>query len=73
MITICCVCNKIKHQEQWAAGQVVAEQEQLSRGYCPSCYAELLIDISTFTSKGETVPPLPVHVMTASDCVGVCA
>ncbi len=73
MTRICCVCNKIKYQEQWVAAEVFAEQEQLSHGYCPVCYAEVLADISVFLSEEETVPPLPVHAMADSDCIGTCA
>ncbi len=73
MISICCVCNKIKHRGRWVAAEVCTEQEQLSHGYCPACYEQVMEDISLFLGNEETTQPLPVHAIPTPEFVGACA
>ena len=73
MTSICCVCNKIKQQGMWVAGEVSAEQEQLSHGYCPACYAKMLVDIHSFMGQQENRHPLSVPAAPAAGFVGACA
>ena len=46
MITVCCVCHRVKHQKEWV-DEPVPEGEIPSHGYCPACadlaYIELLL------------------------------
>ena len=74
MIKICCVCNRIKHRGTWIAAEVFDEKEQLSHGYCPTCYDSVLEDISLFLHKEEKdLAMLAPQIVSASECVGVCA
>lgn len=73
MISICCVCHKIKHHGRWVAAEVFAEQEQLSHGYCPACYVQVLADINLFLGREETAQPPPAHAIPIPELAGVCA
>ncbi|MCK5232355.1 MAG: hypothetical protein KAR13_18935 [Desulfobulbaceae bacterium] len=42
MITICCVCKKIKCRDGWKKQPQIEDNEYLSHGYCPGCYTEMM-------------------------------
>lgn len=41
MQTICCVCLKTKNKKGWGR-QNVRHDEEISHGYCPDCYREMM-------------------------------
>lgn len=47
MKTVCCVCQKTKNKKGWGK-QSITESKELSHGYCPDCYQEI---IQTIRSK----------------------
>jgi len=47
MQVICCVCLKTKKQKGWAK-QAARSGVQLSHGYCPQCYQQMMERVENF-------------------------
>ncbi|HIJ91338.1 MAG: hypothetical protein OEV89_11765 [Desulfobulbaceae bacterium] len=47
MLVICCVCHKTKAHNRWAK-QAAKSGAQLSHGYCPQCYRQMMEKIENF-------------------------
>ncbi|HEX9714919.1 MAG TPA: hypothetical protein VGA28_04420 [Desulfurivibrionaceae bacterium] len=47
MQVICCVCLKTKQPKGWAK-QAARSGGQLSHGYCPQCYQQMMERVETF-------------------------
>jgi len=47
MQVICCVCHKTKKPKGWAK-QAARSGTQLSHGYCPQCYQQMMERIENF-------------------------
>lgn len=45
MITICCVCSKVKHSDGWRHVEHVSDDEIPSHGYCPECAAAAHLEL----------------------------
>ena len=56
MITICCVCKKIKCRDGWEKQSGIEDYEYLSHGYCPECYSKMMENCfqSSFGNEFET-------------------
>ena len=48
MIKMCCVCRKVEEAGQWSTGHCLGENEQVTHGYCPECYAVVMTEIEQF-------------------------
>ncbi len=44
MITVCCVCQRIKHENQWVE-ENIPSGELPTHGYCPECAAMARIEL----------------------------
>lgn len=42
LITVCCVCKKVKNGNEWAAFDQISDQKQVSHGYCPLCCTQMM-------------------------------
>ena len=49
MQIICCVCNKTKNHNGWEK-QAAWSGVQLSHGYCPQCYQQMMKKVANFFS-----------------------
>lgn len=47
MQVICCVCHKTKKHKGWAK-QAARSGAQLSHGYCPQCYQQMMEKVENF-------------------------
>lgn len=47
MQVICCVCLKTKQPKGWAK-QAARSGGQLSHGYCPQCYQQMMERVENF-------------------------
>lgn len=47
MQVICCVCHKTKNHKGWAK-QTARSGGQLSHGYCPQCYQQMMERVTNF-------------------------
>ncbi len=45
MITQCCVCKKVRQDDGSWTSQETEGRMDISHGYCPKCYAQVLKDI----------------------------
>ena len=66
MTKMCCVCHKVEEGGQWNTDRAFAEDERVTHGYCPECYAAVMAEIEGFIGQkvgGVLRPPsrLPVH------------
>ncbi len=49
MVTVCCVCNKLKTEAGWV-DQDYDETQEISHGYCPICALKLRVEIEALRS-----------------------
>ncbi len=47
MLTVCCVCNRTKQEEEWGMEYLGPASLEVSHGYCPDCFDELMEELST--------------------------
>lgn len=47
MQVICCVCHKTKNHKGWAK-QAARSGAQISHGYCPQCYRQMMEMVENF-------------------------
>lgn len=52
MLTICCICNKTKHNSDWV-DEPLPEDTILSHGYCPQCYLKQMKEIINFFENNQ--------------------
>ena len=45
MTLICCICNKKENDNLWTEEFILEENELVSHGYCPHCFAEVMDEI----------------------------
>ena len=38
----CCRCQRVKQGDQWTTARPEVGDTQVSRGYCPECYQQVL-------------------------------
>lgn len=49
MITQCCDCQKIRHDEQWVqASPLDYSDTAISHGYCPTCAAKAMLTVDQY-------------------------
>jgi len=56
MTKMCCVCRKVEEEGQWSAGRCLGENEQVTHGYCPECYAVVMTEIEEFIGVKASCP-----------------
>lgn len=49
MVTICCVCNRLKTESGWTEMDF-DDTEEVSHGYCPICAIKLRMEIEALRS-----------------------
>lgn len=52
MRTICCMCQRVKHQDDWLEAALKG-QEPLSHGFCPECYEKTMHWVGLRFAKPE--------------------
>ena len=45
MELICCVCKRVKHDDQWVTESLPEKPGKLSHGYCPECKEAFLAEL----------------------------
>jgi hypothetical protein len=50
MMRMCCVCHRIERNGAWEPVSSLSENEQVTHGYCPACYAEAMAEVAELTS-----------------------
>ena len=46
MLTVCCVCNRMEHHNSWNDLQGETVKGDVSHGYCPDCFSNLMAELS---------------------------
>lgn len=54
MTRMCCVCHKVEQGGEWRALRMVADDQRVTHGYCPVCFAETMVQIEEFI-EGKAV------------------
>ncbi len=54
MITICCVCGKVKHPHGWEEATSPVTDEIPSHGYCPDCFEQARLELLLMLVKDWT-------------------
>lgn len=55
MVKKCCVCRMVKCKDKWDRPKDSFKDEQVSHGYCPSCFVDAMariVDHSQLRSAG---------------------
>ena len=58
MTKICCICNRVEHQGRWITVDVLPGTEQLTHGYCPTCFLDVMEDIGLSFEKRNAIQAL---------------
>lgn len=55
MQTICCVCHKTKTENRWVRSGP-PRGKNISHGYCPRCYRQMLEELNTYFANRASQP-----------------
>lgn len=50
MQTICCICHKTKTENRWVRS-TAPQSKQVSHGYCPRCYRQMLEQLNSYCAN----------------------
>lgn len=73
MTKVCCVCSKVEQQGGWTSDCVLSATQQLSHGYCPVCFEDVMEDLSRFFKKRNTAQLPVVQAVSNCEVADVCA
>ncbi len=61
LIRMCCVCHRVEQEGGWRQVSELSVDAVVSHGYCPDCFAEVMMEIRAAIGNRVVQTLRPVH------------
>jgi hypothetical protein len=73
MTKMCCVCRRVEQKGRWYRLTRSSEDELVSHGYCPECFAVTMTEIQRYIDTNSFQSFGPANLSTSCNWASSCA